>query len=301
MEKSPEAFRTISEVADLLETPAHVLRFWESRFPQIRPVKRAGGRRYYRPGDVALLAGIKKLLHDDGLTIRGVQKILREQGIRHVAGLAAPLPDPLPGSGAFSDAEMPDDDSAFLLSALSPPAMPSESAQIIPLVPAHARQEGPVAPTPEDAGQNVTQEDGASTLPDAPEAPFIEADASDDTEEREVAESLPLFGHAPARRATESPQEDVAQGHSDAAQPHVAPQPPASEAEIAPADPASDPEEAASGSDDAEWPTQPTVAALLRRSRKGRLAPRKDDLARLHDRLADLRDRVAEASRRRAR
>jgi DNA-binding transcriptional MerR regulator len=89
MEKSPDAFRTISEVADHLETPAHVLRFWESRFPQIRPVKRAGGRRYYRPADVALLSGIRRLLHDEGMTIRGVQKVLREQGVRHVAGLSA--------------------------------------------------------------------------------------------------------------------------------------------------------------------------------------------------------------------
>lgn len=89
MDKSPEAFRTISEVAEALETPAHVLRFWESRFPQIRPVKRAGGRRYYRPADVALLSGIRHLLHDEGMTIRGVQKILREQGVRHVASLGA--------------------------------------------------------------------------------------------------------------------------------------------------------------------------------------------------------------------
>jgi len=87
MDKSPDAFRTISEVADTLDTPAHVLRFWESRFPQIKPVKRAGGRRYYRPADIALLTGIKRLLHDEGLTIRGVQKILRDQGVRHVAGL----------------------------------------------------------------------------------------------------------------------------------------------------------------------------------------------------------------------
>lgn len=87
MEKSAEAFRTISEVADILQTPAHVLRFWESRFLQIKPVKRAGGRRYYRPSDVALLSGIRRLLHDDGMTIRGVQKILREQGVRHVASL----------------------------------------------------------------------------------------------------------------------------------------------------------------------------------------------------------------------
>ncbi len=88
MSKSAEAFRTISEVADVLDTPAHVLRFWESRFTQIKPVKRAGGRRYYRPADVALLSGIKKLLHDDGLTIRGAQKILRQHGVRHVAALA---------------------------------------------------------------------------------------------------------------------------------------------------------------------------------------------------------------------
>lgn len=93
MEKSPDAFRTISEVAEFLDTPAHVLRFWESRFTQIRPVKRAGGRRYYRPSDVALLAGIKRLLHDDGLTIRGVQKILREQGIKHVSGLTDDAPE----------------------------------------------------------------------------------------------------------------------------------------------------------------------------------------------------------------
>jgi DNA-binding transcriptional MerR regulator len=87
MDKSPDAFRTISEVAEFLDTPAHVLRFWESRFSQIKPVKRAGGRRYYRPTDVALLSGIKRLLHDEGLTIRGVQKILRDHGVRQVAGL----------------------------------------------------------------------------------------------------------------------------------------------------------------------------------------------------------------------
>ena len=89
--KSPEAFRTISEVADWLDRPAHVLRFWESKFPQIKPVKRAGGRRYYRPEDMLLLGGIKKLLHDDGMTIKGAQKLLRDQGVRYVSGLSQPL------------------------------------------------------------------------------------------------------------------------------------------------------------------------------------------------------------------
>ncbi len=84
MAKSRDAFRTISEVSDVLETPAHVLRFWESKFSQIKPVKRAGGRRYFRPDDVALLSGIKHLLHEQGLTIKGAQKLLREQGVKHV-------------------------------------------------------------------------------------------------------------------------------------------------------------------------------------------------------------------------
>lgn len=89
MDKSPEAFRTISEVADALDVPPHVLRFWETRFAQVKPVKRGGGRRYYRPEDVRLLRGIRGLLYDDGMTIKGVQKILRERGIRHVIGLGS--------------------------------------------------------------------------------------------------------------------------------------------------------------------------------------------------------------------
>jgi DNA-binding transcriptional MerR regulator len=86
-QKSAEAFRTISEVAIELDVPQHVLRFWESRFAQIKPVKRAGGRRYYRPDDIDLLKGIRALLYSDGLTIKGVQKVLKERGLRHVADI----------------------------------------------------------------------------------------------------------------------------------------------------------------------------------------------------------------------
>ncbi len=93
MAKSPDAFRTISEVADWLGVQAHVLRFWESKFSQVKPIKRAGGRRYYRPADMLLIGGIKKLLHDDGLTIKGVQKILREEGMSHVADMSQALDD----------------------------------------------------------------------------------------------------------------------------------------------------------------------------------------------------------------
>jgi DNA-binding transcriptional MerR regulator len=84
VEKSPDAFRTISEVAAELAVPQHVLRFWESKFPQVKPMKRGGGRRYYRPQDLNLLRGIRHLLYGDGFTIRGVQKVLREQGVRFV-------------------------------------------------------------------------------------------------------------------------------------------------------------------------------------------------------------------------
>ena len=91
MSKSPDAFRTISEVADWLGIQAHVLRFWESKFTQVKPIKRAGGRRYYRPADMLLLGGIKRMLHDDGLTIKGVQKVLREEGMNYVAAMSAPL------------------------------------------------------------------------------------------------------------------------------------------------------------------------------------------------------------------
>jgi DNA-binding transcriptional MerR regulator len=86
--KAKDAFRTISEVADWLDVPAHVLRFWESKFPQIKPVKRAGGRRYYRPSDMRLIGGIKTLLHDEGITIRGVQKKLKEDGIDAICALS---------------------------------------------------------------------------------------------------------------------------------------------------------------------------------------------------------------------
>jgi len=87
VEKSPDAFRTISEAAEELDVPQHVLRFWETRFSQIKPMKRAGGRRYYRPADVELLKGIRSLLYKEGYTIRGVQKILKEDGASYVAGV----------------------------------------------------------------------------------------------------------------------------------------------------------------------------------------------------------------------
>jgi DNA-binding transcriptional MerR regulator len=102
LDKAPDAFRTISEVAGDLDIPQHVLRFWETRFVQIKPMKRSGGRRYYRPDDVDLLKGIRRLLYGEGYTIRGVQRILKEHGIKSVQALADG--STLPSFGAVEQA-----------------------------------------------------------------------------------------------------------------------------------------------------------------------------------------------------
>ncbi len=125
MDKAPDAFRTISEVAGDLDIPQHVLRFWESRFPQIRPMKRAGGRRYYRPDDVDLLRGIRHLLYGQGYTIRGVQRILREQGPKFVQavwqpGAAQPVSGPS-DEGAEPDQLAPDEAARTLFGLLKSP------------------------------------------------------------------------------------------------------------------------------------------------------------------------------------
>ena len=110
MAKGPEAFRTISEAADELNVPQHVLRFWETKFAFIRPMKRAGGRRFYRPTDIAVLKGVRRLLHDEGYTIKGVQRLCREQGVRRLVaagqgdGPTSAAPEMgLPAGGALSD------------------------------------------------------------------------------------------------------------------------------------------------------------------------------------------------------
>lgn len=108
MGKSAEAFRTISEVETEIEVPKHVLRFWEGKFTQVKPMKRGGGRRYYRPEDVELLRGIRNLLYDDRYTIKGVQKILRENGIEFVKGCGRGE-DMVPAPNRTkSDADIPD-------------------------------------------------------------------------------------------------------------------------------------------------------------------------------------------------
>lgn len=187
MDKSPDAFRTISEVADWLGTPTHVLRFWESRFAQVKPVKRAGGRRYYRPADMALLGGIKKLLHEDGLTIRGVQKILREEGVKHVAALA-PAVDGHVAAGMAVDVQ---------------PA--PEPDNVVQLTPAPATE--PVAEDTEPVAGASAHGEAAALSPsgDAAEpADEIAADSAEDSSETTASDD-----EAPAPSAPVSPEPDA--------------------------------------------------------------------------------------------
>ncbi len=183
MKKAPDAFRTISEVSEILDTPAHVLRFWESKFYQVRPVKRAGGRRYYRPDDVALIAGIKHLLQDRGMTIRGVQKIMQEEGVRHVIGLgrssgridvdaeAAPaeaVAEPAPQDPIEPLAEPPAPATAPPSS--EPAAAPAPSAQPQVEAPAAATEPEPATPAPPAPGT------ARRPLPPLPDLDDITAD-----------------------------------------------------------------------------------------------------------------------------
>ena len=154
MEKSADAFRTISEVAEDLRLPQHVLRFWETRFPQIRPLKRAGGRRYYRPADTVLLRTIRQLLYEEGYTIKGVQRLLKEQGVKRLSGeglsfVAGPSSVDRDGLGAFEveaegvdasadaawddggrEAGTPTGSSAAPMPVLPPPVVPGPRAAV---------------------------------------------------------------------------------------------------------------------------------------------------------------------------
>jgi DNA-binding transcriptional MerR regulator len=107
VEKSPDAFRTISEVAEELNVPQHVLRFWETKFTQIKPMKRAGGRRYYRPSDVDLVRGIRSLLYGEGYTIRGVQRIFKEENAAYVVGVGQGIIKPRAGDAMHEGAPLP--------------------------------------------------------------------------------------------------------------------------------------------------------------------------------------------------
>ncbi|MEM9757278.1 MAG: MerR family transcriptional regulator [Pseudomonadota bacterium] len=201
MAKSSQAFRTIREVADWLDVAAHVLRFWESKFPQIKPVKRAGGRRYYRPGDMELVGGIKVLLHEQGMTIKGVQALLKAEGVGHVSALAPPLDlDDV-------DAEAADAVGAWegdLADEASATAADIEDAEVLPdpqPVP-EIGPDAPIDPVAAKAEADVTGDDDivASTEPETVAQP--------------TAAELPLPSppELPVRDGATTPADSVAAG-----------------------------------------------------------------------------------------
>ncbi|WP_281709426.1 MerR family transcriptional regulator [Phaeobacter italicus] len=183
MSKSPDAFRTISEVAEWLGIQAHVLRFWESKFTQIKPVKRAGGRRYYRPADVDLLGSIKVLLHDQGMAIKDVQALLREHGAAHVASLADPdAPSAAQGSAAASDVEPIENASAdpvqgdvieatveATFEPVEPPAAPAPTPSAPAAAPGAWAE--PASPAPATAAPTPAPAPAPQAMPPAAEAP----------------------------------------------------------------------------------------------------------------------------------
>lgn len=316
MEKSPDAFRTISEVADALETPPHVLRFWESRFTQIKPVKRAGGRRYYRPSDVALLSGIKMLLHEEGMTIRGVQKMLREHGIRHVQALAdggapaagvTPKPvveakaapqnvvplsaakpaEPAPEPAAVSEHE--DLPEAGTGTAAKAPELPADTA---PEPEPQATQAEQPMPAPTTQGEFFFDDTHPAPAPESPpaEPPASEASPASATETGPT--DSPLAARGPdefdwADEASPAAEAPSGEAHDEPVN-EVAAEPIPETASLADSVAEADPEE----------DQGPTLAARLRTLSPAQAAPDVEALATLSDRLKALRHKMAGHARR---
>ena len=325
MGKSADAFRTISEVADWLGVQTHVLRFWESKFTQIKPVKRAGGRRYYRPADMLLLGGIRKLLHDDGLTIKGVQKILREDGMAYVADMSPPLDDETTAKLDSDLVAKAGDDVTAGSAANDAPAGIDQS----PIITLH---QPPIAP-PEDTVPDIAPE--PTELPpvvdDPAPAKLAVAQAQDDpadiptltpdfVPEPDVAEPE-LSSDEPTRSTDEATQVAVAQdtevqpdlwsvatepdvGEPELTEPAKVPEVETPQAAAPEPEPAQEPEpeqtprpRIVDAPDDvADADTEFTPSALTKASRLDRLTPAQRDAMRpLIAQLTALRDQMSSA------
>lgn len=192
MPKSPQAFRTIREVADWLGVAAHVLRFWESKFSQIKPVKRAGGRRYYRPSDMQLVGGIKVLLHEQGMTIRGVQNLLQSEGVAHVSALSPPIDAPFETARSDARDNLWTEDEA-------PATEPPRSRRNLTLI-----------EDAETVEEDVAQAQDAEADEPAVTEPAAEAPAADEPAANEPAPAEPApagTAEAPVFRREERPAE----------------------------------------------------------------------------------------------
>jgi len=271
MKKAPEAFRTISEVSDLLATPAHVLRFWESKFYQIRPVKRAGGRRYYRPDDVALINGIRLLLQDGGLTIRGVQRILQEKGLRHVIDMGADLPGETAPTPPPVQVPIPANEGGL------PPAVAPAPAPRLPKLPdTPLRPAWPLHLMPEPTEADLL--DAEQTALARGDDSAARAHTTDHTPEG----TAPERDEAPAISAATEPQpasQRPPTGGPDRAPRTVPPSPPPLDVE-----------------DETDFPTAPRLPQLVRGLRLDGTGPQRDRVIQIARRLDTLLERMSEAS-----
>ena len=269
MEKSRDAFRTISEVAEWLDVPTHVLRFWESRFSQIKPVKRAGGRRYYRPSDMKVIGGVKTLLHDQGMTIRAVQKLFREQGIKHVSSFSP---------GLYGEDVV--EDAAYDVIDHQPAAATTDDVAPAP----SARSTHDATPAQveevEDLGEQAPLFSHRRRSTEAEPAPEPEAAPSEESETApEELEAIvePVSDEQAALdlESAEAPAvEDI-------------PEPAASAIPPTPGVPETDAQD-----DDASHEAGPGVAARIMTARKSKLRSQKDALSEAVAKLKDIRERL---------
>lgn len=299
MEKSREAFRTISEVAEWLDVPTHVLRFWESRFSQIKPVKRAGGRRYYRPSDMRVIGGVKTLLHDQGMTIRGVQKLFREQGVRHVSSFS-------PRLFGKSGEEIPDE--ADVIEASTEPAHRESPAPI-----ARATRDAEPAPVveleeaePSAEEESVPEEMALADASSDREAPTEDDEASAKPSGDLAVAELESEVSARSLHPTDEPDTSADEGlvfirrrsSDDAGAPSRQAEPElVHETEVeqpsAPAiPPTPDVPETDPADDDPSHPNAPGIAVRLLVARRAQLKPDRDTVSEVYSRLKDLRGRL---------
>ena len=284
VQKSRDAFRTISEVAEWLDVPTHVLRFWESRFSQIKPVKRAGGRRYYRPSDMRVIGGVKTLLHDQGMTIRGVQKLFREEGVKHVSSFAPIL------HGEDDEAE----------NAAASAVIDGEAAPAAPAPPAlNSRDATPdptIDPTPVSAEEDEGEEDIADKAPvfahsarvasggeaakAEPDAPAEDAAVEVQPEDGAIDPDLPfLTQDMPVEAAAaEAETEDAPIAEPEPPRPSIPPTP-----DVPDTDPADD---------DPSFQAPAGIAARLALIPPNALAAHRADLVAAAERLKSVLDRA---------
>ena len=304
MAKSKDAFRTIREVSEWLDTPAHVLRFWESKFTQVKPVKRAGGRRYYRPADMLLLGGIKKLLHDDGMTIRGVQKMLREQGVKHVAALsqeldgepveivdipAEPLPDEAPMAVDVPTLPEPEPETS---------AEAGEADNVVPMTRRERRLANNRRRVAEKEKEDARQADLFGGLEPEPEP-------EPEVEEPEAAQPLEKEGETPLEpvepdAVQTAPEETVEESSApDEARDSETDAETPAESQDQPADPANEPAVLGADLPDADKPlseyaARDTVASALisRSTRRALVRKHPEKLVEILPRLTALAERM---------